>query len=60
AHVTQHANAGDNIFRQLGKDVKKAGKEVGKTGKQVGKEIGRAGKEVGKTISQETRKLFRD
>lgn len=53
-------HAGDNIFREFGKDAKNAGKQAGKAGKQVGKDIGKAGKNVGKSISNETRKLFRD
>lgn len=54
------SHAGDNVFREFGKDAKSAGKQVGKAGKQVGKDIGKAGKKVGKTIGSETRKLFRD
>ncbi len=54
------ADAGENIFRQFGKDAKNAGKQAGKAGKQVGKDIGQAGKKVGKGVAEETRKLFRD
>ena len=65
------AHASENVFREIGKDVKhaskelgrdakKTGKQVGHAGKKVGKDIGKAGKHVGKSISNETRKLFND
>lgn len=65
------AHASENVFHEIGKDVKHAGKEIGKgaksagkkvghAGKKVGKDIGKAGKKVGKSISNETRKLFDD
>ncbi|UCH46902.1 MAG: hypothetical protein JSU95_12440 [Betaproteobacteria bacterium] len=57
--VNPNAAAGDNVFRQIGKDASKAGKQAGKAAKQVGKDIGKEGKKVGKGISNETRKLFR-
>ena len=57
------AHAGDNVFREFGKDAKKAGKQAGKAGKagkKVGKDIGKPDKKVGKTIKDETQELFRD
>ena len=58
--VSFNTLAGDNIFRQFGKDAKTAGKQAGKAAKHVGKGIGKEGKKVGKGVSSETRKLFRN
>jgi len=60
ASITFHAHAGENVFRELGKDIRKAGKQAGKAGKEVGKDIGRAGKKIGKGVRDSTRELFRD
>ena len=71
ALASGNAYASENVFREIGRDVKHAGKQVGKdaktagkqaghAGKQVGKDIGKAGKNVGKSISRETRKLVTD
>lgn len=55
-----NAVAGENVFRQIGKDADKAGKQAGKAAKQVGKDIGNEAKKVGNGISRETRKLIRN
>jgi len=71
ASASVNASASENVFREIKRDVKHAGKQVGKdaktagkqaghAGKQVGKDIGKAAKNVGKSISRETRKLFND
>ena len=54
------AQAGDNVFREFGRDMKSAGKQAGKTGKQVGKSIGRTGKKVGKSVGKAAKDVFTD